>query len=60
MKMTVTRKKINITDGFRENLNRKVSETITDLENETGIHNSLSAEKYRQFPEFTVTKVGCS
>ena len=60
MKITVTGRKIHITDGIRDHLNRKMNKKITNLDDETDIHVSLSVEKYRHFAEFTVKKRGLS
>ena len=56
MKIAVTGRKFHITDGIRGHLNRKLNKTITDLDDDTDIHVSLSVEKYRHFAEFTVKK----
>ena len=37
-----------------------MNKTITDLDDETNIHVSLSVEKHRHFAEFTVKKKGLS
>ena len=58
MKITVIGRKIHITDGIRDHLNRKMNKSITDLDDKTDIHVSLSVEKHRQFAEFTVKKRG--
>ena len=56
MKITVTGRKIHITDGIRDHLNRKMNKKITNLDDETDIHVSLSVEKHHQFTEFAVKK----
>ena len=56
MKITVTGRKIHITDGIRNHLNRKMNKTITDLDDKTDIYISLSVKKYRHFAELTLKK----
>ena len=58
MKITVTGRKIHITDGIRDHLNRKMNKKITNLDDETDIRVSLSVEKHRHFAECTVKKGG--
>ena len=58
MKITVTGRKIDIIEGIRDHLNRKINKTITDIDDETDVHVSLSVEKYRHFAEFTINKRG--
>ena len=54
MKLTVTGRKIEITDGIRTHLNDKMDKTIADLGEAADIHVALSVEKHRHFAEITV------
>ena len=49
MKIKVTGRKIHITDGIHNHLNRKMNKTITDLEDETNTHVSVCVEKRRHY-----------
>ncbi len=54
MKLTVTGRKIEITDGIRDHLNSKMDKTIYDLGEEADVHVALAVEKHRHFAEITV------
>jgi putative sigma-54 modulation protein len=54
MKLTVTGRKIEITDGIRTHLNDKMNKTIADLGEAADVHVALAVEKYRHFAEVTV------
>ena len=54
MKLTVTGRKIEITDGIRDHLNDKIDKTIPDLGDAADVHMALSVEKHRHFAEITV------
>ena len=54
MKLTVTRRKIEITDGIRDHLNNKMEKTISDLGEAADVHVALAVEKHRHFAEITV------
>ena len=54
MKLTVTGRKIEITDGIRNHLNDKMAKTIADLGEAADVHVALSVEKHRHFAEITV------
>ena len=56
MKITVTGRKLHITDGIRDHLNKKMNKTISDINDETDIHVCLSLEKHHQFAAFAVKK----
>ena len=58
MKITVTGRRIEITDGIRDHLNKKMNKTITDLGNATDVHVALSVEKHRHFAEITLKTNG--
>jgi putative sigma-54 modulation protein len=58
MKLTVTGRNIEITDGIRNHLNDKMDKTITDLGEAADIHVALSVEKHRHFAEVTVKTKG--
>ena len=54
MKLTVTGRNIEITDGIRNHLNDKIDKTIADLGEAADVHVALSVEKHRHFAEVTV------
>jgi putative sigma-54 modulation protein len=54
MKLTVTGRKIEITDGIRTHLNGKINKTIVDLDEAADVHVTLAVEKHRHFAEITV------
>ena len=54
MKLTVTGRNIEITDGIRNHLNNKMDKTIADLGEAADVHVALSVEKHRHFAEVTV------
>jgi putative sigma-54 modulation protein len=58
MKLTVTGRKIEITDGIRTHLNDKINKTIADLGEAADVHVSLAVEKNRHFAEVTVKTKG--
>ena len=53
MKLTVTGRKIEITDGIRTHLNDKMTKTIADLGEAADVHVALAVEKHRHFAEVT-------
>ncbi|MBT5471139.1 MAG: ribosome-associated translation inhibitor RaiA [Nitrospina sp.] len=54
MKLTVTGRKIEITDGIRDHVNNKMEKTISDLGEAADVHVALAVEKHRHFAEITV------
>ena len=58
MKLTVTGRNIEITDGIRNHLNDKMDKTIADLGEAADVHVALSVEKHRHFAEVTVKTKG--
>ena len=58
MKLTVTGRNIEITDGIRNHLNYKIDKTIADLGEAADVHVALSVEKHRHFAEVTVKTKG--
>jgi putative sigma-54 modulation protein len=58
MKLTVTGRNIEITDGIRNHLNDKMDKTIADLGEAADVHVALSVEKHRHFAEVTVKTEG--
>ena len=58
MKLTVTGRNIEITDGIRNHLNDKMDKTIADLGEAADVHVALSVEKHRHFAEATVKTKG--
>ena len=60
MKLTVAGRNIEITEGIREHLQKKLDKTIPDLREEADMHVALSVEKHRHFAEVTVKTKGFS
>lgn len=58
MKLTVTGRKIEITDGIRDHLNNKMEKTISNLDEAADVHVALNVEKHRHFAEITVKTKG--
>jgi putative sigma-54 modulation protein len=58
MKLTVTGRNIDITDGIRGHLQNKMDKTISDLGEEADVHVALHVEKHRHFAEVTVKTKG--
>ena len=58
MKLTVTGRNIEITDGIRNHMNDKIDKTIADLGEAADVHVALSVEKHRHFAEVTVKTKG--
>ncbi|MFQ5451148.1 MAG: ribosome hibernation-promoting factor, HPF/YfiA family [Nitrospinaceae bacterium] len=58
MKLTVTGRKMEITEAIRNHLERKMKKTIEDLGQRADVHVSLSVEKHRHFAEVTVKTKG--
>jgi putative sigma-54 modulation protein len=58
MKLTVTGRNIDITDGIREHLQSKMDKTINELVEKADIHVALHVEKHRHFAEITVKTKG--
>ena len=58
MKLTVTGRNIEITDGIRNHLNDKIDKTIADLGEAADVHVALSVEKHRHYAEVTVKTKG--
>ena len=58
MKLTITGRKIEVTDGIRDHLNDKISKTIADLDETADVHIALSVEKHRHFAEITLKTKG--
>jgi len=58
MKLNVTGKKLKVTAGIRDHLNNKISKTITDLDETTDVHITLSVTKHRHFAEITLKSKG--
>ena len=58
MKLTVTGRNIEITDGIRNHLNDKIDKTIAYLGEAADVHVALSVEKHRHFAEVTVKTEG--
>ena len=58
MKLTITGRKIEVTDGIRDHLNDKIGKTIADLDETADVHIALSVETHRQFAEITLKTKG--
>ena len=58
MKLTVTGRKIEITDGISIHLNDKINKTIADLGEAADVHVALAVEKHRHFAEVTAKTKG--
>ena len=58
MKLTITGRKLEVTDGIRDHLNDKISKTIADLDETADVHIALSVEKHRHFAEITLKSKG--
>ena len=60
MKLTVTGRKIEITDGIRDHLQKKMNKTIHELDEDVDVHVALAVEKHRHFAEITIKSPGFS
>ena len=58
MKLTVTGRKIEITNAIKDHLENKMAKTIKDLGEEADVHVALLVEKHRHFAEITVKTKG--
>ena len=58
MKLTVAGRNIDITDGIREHLQKKMDKTIKELGEKADVHVALHVEKHRHFAEITVMTKG--
>ena len=58
MKLTITGRKIEVTDGIRDHLNDKIGKTIADLDETADVHKFLSVEKHRHFAEIILKTKG--
>ena len=58
MKLTLTGRKIEITDGIRNHFNDKMNKTISDLGGVADIHVALCVEKNRHFAEIILKTKG--
>ena len=60
MKLTVTGRNVEVTNGIREHLKNKMDKAIYELGEEADVHVALSVEKHRHFAEVTVKTKGFS
>ena len=60
MKLTVTGRNVEVTNGIREHLKNKMDKAIYELGEETDVHVALSVEKHRHSAEVTIIKKGFS
>ena len=58
MELTVTGRKLEITDSIRNHLNDKINKTIADLNIAADVHITLSVEKHSHFAEITLKTEG--
>jgi len=58
MKLNVTGRKIEVTDGIRDHLKDKISKTIIILDETADIHIILSVEKHRHLAEIILKTKG--
>jgi len=58
MKLTVAGRNIDITDGIREHLQKKMDKTIKELGEKADVHVALHVEKHRHFAEITLITKG--
>ena len=58
MKLTVTGRNIEITEGIHNHLDRKMEKTIQELGEKADVHVALLVEKHRHFAEITVKTKG--
>lgn len=58
MKLTVTGRKIEVTEGIKEHLDQKMRKTIQELGEKADVHVALSVEKHRHHAEITVKTKG--
>jgi len=58
MTVTVTGRKIDITEAIRNHLDRKMEKPLQELGDAADIHVALSVEKHRHFAEITVKTKG--
>ena len=58
MKLTVTGRKIKITQGIEDHLNSKIEKTLKTMSESADVHVALTVEKHRHFAEVTVKDKG--
>jgi len=58
MKLTVTGRKIEITQAIHDHLQSKMEKTIKDLGEHVDVHVALAVEKHRHFSEITIKTKG--
>ena len=58
MKLTVTGRNIDITDGIRDHMQNKMDKTINDLGDAADVHVALHVEKHRHLAEVTIKTKG--
>ncbi len=58
MKLTVTGRKIEITEGIKDHLEKKIDKTMHNLGETADVHVALAVEKHRHFAEVTVKTKG--
>lgn len=58
MKLTITGRKLEITEAIEQHLQKKMGKTIKDLGESADVHVALSVEKHRHFAEITVKTKG--
>ena len=58
MKLTVTGRKLKITQGIEDHLHNKIEKTLKTMTESADVHVALTVEKYRHFAEGTVKDKG--
>ena len=58
MKLTVTGRKMKITQGIEDHLNSKIERTLKTMTDSADVHVALTVEKHRHFAELTVKDRG--
>ena len=58
MKLTLSGRNIEITNGIREHLQSKIDKTIHEIGEGTDVNVTLSVEKHRHFADITLKKKG--
>ncbi len=54
MKLTVTGRHIEITEGIKDHLNQKIEKTLPEMGDDTDIHVALAVDKHRHHVEVTL------
>ncbi len=60
MKLTVTGRKVKITQGIEDHLNKKLEKALANINDAADVHIALAVEKHRHFAEITIKTKGFS